>query len=112
MMPTPRMLRRFLLVILTLSSVGCSRSEVSPASASRGGDQRHGQSLITQYGCVNCHVIPGIAGPPSSIAPSLEHMALRPTVAGRLRNNPETITRWLQNPQGVNPESDMPNLGV
>lgn len=79
---------------------------------SGGGDAAHGKLLVGKYACNSCHVIPGIEGPKGSVGPSLEHVARRPMIGGKLANTPQNVAKWLQNPQAIDPENTMPNLGV
>lgn len=71
-----------------------------------------GKMLMTQYSCTACHNIPGVQGPPGMVGPPLEHMASRGSIAGKFPNNPDTMARWLQNPQAMDPQNSMPNLNV
>lgn len=77
-----------------------------------GGDPGRGKQLINQYGCSACHSIPGVEGPKGMVGPPLDHIAMRPFIAGKFQNNVANMTRWLQNPQSMDPQSAMPNLGV
>jgi cytochrome c2 len=76
------------------------------------GDVDHGKQLVTQYGCATCHDIPGIEGAHGMVGPPLAKLASRKTIAGKLPNTPDTVIKWLQDPQAVNPGSSMPNMGV
>ena len=71
-----------------------------------------GKILMTQYSCTACHNIPGVQGPRGMVGPPLEHMASRGSIAGKFPNNPDTMARWLQNPQAMDPQNSMPNLKV
>lgn len=71
-----------------------------------------GHAATHQYGCVTCHVIPGVTGATSHVGPSLEGMADRAFIAGVLPNTPENMIRWLQHPQEIDPLTAMPPLGV
>jgi len=73
---------------------------------------RRGEQLLTQYGCVSCHDIPGVKGAHGMVGPPLAKMALRQTIAGKFQNTPENMQKWLQNPQAMDPANAMPNLGV
>jgi cytochrome c len=86
-----------------LSLVACKKSE---------GNVDHGKQLVTQYGCAACHVIPEIEGPKGMVGPPLTHIATRQIIAGKLPNTPENMMAWLQNPQMIDPNNSMPNLGV
>jgi cytochrome c1 len=39
-------------------------------------------------------------------------MGRRIYIAGKLRNTPANMVRWLRNPQAVVPENVMPNMGL
>jgi cytochrome c2 len=93
--------------LIALLFVACARRE--PAIP---GDADHGKQLLSQYGCTSCHVIPGVKGPRGNVGPSLEHVATRTYLAGKLQNNVPNMTKWLQNPQVFDPQNAMPNLGV
>ena len=67
---------------------------------------------MAKYACNSCHVIPGVEGPRGSVGPSLDHLAGRLTIGGKLANTPENVAKWLQNPQAVDPDNTMPNLGI
>lgn len=71
-----------------------------------------GHAATHQYGCVTCHVIPGVTGATSHVGPSLEGIADRTFIAGVLPNNRENMIRWLQHPQEIDPLTAMPPLGV
>jgi cytochrome c2 len=99
-------MKRCLLVVAIVVITACKPKETEPAA-----DPNHGKQLIGQYGCTTCHVIPGIDGT-GMIGPSLEHVAVRPTLAQKLPNTPKTMSNYIQNPQAVNAQNEMPNLGV
>ena len=82
----------------------CKREE--PANVERG------KQLTVQYGCVTCHDIPGIKGAHGMVGPPLTKMALRQTIAGKFPNNVDTMAKWLENPQAMDPTNAMPNVGV
>jgi cytochrome c2 len=77
-----------------------------------GGNSRAGRMAIAAYGCGSCHVIPGIAGATGQAGPALRELAIRPTIAGKLANNPAAMARWLEHPQAVIPGNGMPEQGV
>jgi cytochrome c oxidase subunit 2 len=61
--------------------------------------------------CMSCHAIAGV-GESLGVkpAPDLTHLAGRETIAaGLLRNDPQDLARWLENPPGVKPGSKMPD---
>jgi cytochrome c1 len=46
------------------------------------------------------------------VGPPLTMFAHRAYIAGQLPNQPENLVRWIQDPQGVEPGTAMPDLGV
>jgi mono/diheme cytochrome c family protein len=83
----------------------------SPAAA-RSGDARRGAVAIHQHACTTCHRIPGIVGAAAQVGPSLEGVASRKYLGGRLPNTPENLVRWIRHPKEISPASLMPDLGV
>jgi putative membrane protein len=75
-------------------------------------DPGRGSQVIAQYGCGTCHTIPGIAGADGNVGPPLTGFARRVYIAGMLRNTPENLQHWLQDPQSVVPGNVMPNVGL
>ena len=82
------------------------------ASDLTGGDPHRGQALIHQQGCASCHTIPGINGANSNVGPPLTLIGGRMFIGGVLKNTPDNMIRWLQNPQAVDEKTAMPNLGL
>lgn len=82
------------------------------ASAMTGGHPDHGKQLIRSYGCAACHVIPGIPGASATVGPPLTQMGNRNYIAGVLKNTPENLIQWIQNPPGIDPKTAMPHLRV
>ncbi|MEA2724624.1 MAG: cytochrome c [Gemmatimonadales bacterium] len=77
-----------------------------------GGDADRGRAALDGFGCGACHVIPGVRGARGMVGPPLTQFGLRAYIAGQLPNQPDNLLRWLQDPQGVEPGTAMPNLGV
>jgi len=98
-------MKKMMLLVLLLAA--CKRE-----TSVKNGDPAHGKQLAGQYGCGACHVIPGIDGATGMVGPSLEHMAVRHTLAGKFPNTPDVMAKWLQNPQAMDPNNTMPNLGI
>lgn len=96
------MTKRLAIAILLLAA--CSR-EKSHAT-------NHAKAAIEKYGCTACHSIPGIAGPKGMVGPPLDHMGARQFIAGKVENNAQNMARWIENPQSIDPQNAMPNLGV
>lgn len=111
MMHLSTLLRYGLSFVLVSTLVACSNdSTVKPVNAA--GDADRGRIALTQYACHACHVIPGIAGSEVFVGPSLSSMASRQRIAGKLPNTPENMARWIRDPQSIDPNNIMPNMGV
>ena len=75
-------------------------------------DPQKGEELIVSYGCGSCHIIPGIYTARGLVGPPLFHFGRRTIIAGELPNTPDNLTRWIMEPQSIEPGTAMPNLGV
>lgn len=84
----------------------------SPLSADREATRPDGAELIRTYGCASCHQVPGVSAPQGRVGPPLGDFGERRVIAGVLPNNPDNAVRWIRDPQDVNPETIMPDLGV
>ena len=74
------------------------------------GDAAAGSKLFNKLTCDNCHTV---AGTPAraDIGPDLTHVASRETLAaGRLKDTPENLGKWISNPQKYKPGAHMPNF--
>jgi mono/diheme cytochrome c family protein len=80
--------------------------------ATRAGDARRGREVLTQYACNACHRIPGVTGSDVHVGPPLAGVGSRRLIAGALPNTPEQMVRWIRDPQGVDPQTTMPDLQV
>ena len=76
------------------------------------GDPDRGRKAILQYGCISCHIVPGVVGREVRVGPSLEGMGSRKYIAGVLANTPQNMILWLKDPPAVDPLTAMPDLGV
>ena len=110
-----------LCAVLGLSALlaGCAPSSVTVQNAAiitgqtvPGGNPERGSQAIQRYGCGACHSIPGVPGADGKVGPPLTDWAQRSVIAGRLANTTDNLVRWIQDPQGVSPGTDMPNMGV
>jgi mono/diheme cytochrome c family protein len=93
-----------------VAAAGAEQCQRPAASAPP--DAERGLTAMTQYGCQNCHIIPGITGPAIHVGPSLRQFAKRPLIAGTFPNTPENVVRWLREPQSLRPRTLMPDLDV
>jgi cytochrome c1 len=64
------------------------------------------------YGCGSCHRIPGVAGAEALVGPPLDDYHARSYIAGTLPNTLENLVLWIREPQAVEANTAMPNLGV
>jgi cytochrome c2 len=71
-----------------------------------------GRRALVKYGCGACHMVAGVAGARGKVGPPLTGVAERAYIAGNLPNTPENLMLWVMDPQGVEPGTAMPNLGV
>lgn len=104
----PRVLAAWL-ATLAMALAGCGREELPHGVA---GDPERGRLLLRQYGCGSCHAIPGVATAKGNVGPPLGKIARRIYLGGVLPNTPENMTRWIREPQKVDPLTAMPDLQV
>jgi cytochrome c1 len=103
-----------LAVVLVSLLTACS-GEVNGVPEARSASESNiaaGRRLMASYGCGACHSIPGVPGADAMAAPPLNCFYERTYIAGRLSNTGENLTKWIQNPQLIDPGTAMPNLGV
>ena len=115
-------MKKLALAFALLAAVACQKETAqttTPAPAApaggavaQGGDAEKGKMLIQQYGCMTCHIVPGIDGPRGMVGPSLEAFASRPMILNKVPNDEKNLVVYLQNPQQVDPQTAMPNLGL
>jgi cytochrome c2 len=112
---SPAPLRRIgaaLLLPPFLWLAGCSEPGNAAATPGTGGDAQRGRMEIAAVGCGSCHVIPGIATAKGLVGPPLDHIARRIFLAGMVRNTPDNMTRWIEDPQKIVPGNAMPDMGL
>lgn len=90
---------------------GCGKEEAH-AAANFGGDGHRGADLIRKYGCGGCHDIPQIADAHGNVGPPLTHVGTRTYLAGFIRNSPDNMARWIQDPQRILPGNAMPTMDM
>lgn len=86
--------------------------DAAPEYEVAGGSPEQGRRLFVKYGCGGCHEIDGVRGATGLVGPSLNTFGDRAYIAGNLPNTPANLVLWIMNPQGVEPGTAMPNLGV
>lgn len=108
-------MKRLAFAVLLLT-IACNRDragKTQPAAPPPIGNAERGKMLAGQYGCNVCHIAPGVDGPQGALGPSLAGIASRPTIsAGTVKNTPENLLQFVQNPSSLNPSSAMPPSGV
>lgn len=100
---------RALPLALALALAACDGGGRAPAP---GGDAERGRLLLRQYGCGDCHTIPGVPAATGNAGPPLGGMGRRVYVAGVLPNTPANLARWIRAPQAVDPRTLMPDMQV
>ncbi|MGN6155524.1 MAG: c-type cytochrome [Sphingomicrobium sp.] len=85
---------------------------VEHAAATTGGDPHRGEAMFIQYGCGSCHHLRYVRKATGKVGPSLDGIAAQAVIAGKLSNSPDNLERWVRDPQGVTPGTDMPDLHV
>lgn len=95
--------------LVLLAACDARLEDVEPTS---GGNPQRGRELIAEYGCGSCHVIPGVAGATATVGPPLQDWRRRTYIAGRLRNTPGELVKWIVDPRRVDPHTAMPAVGV
>lgn len=87
----------------------CGRTEARKGAIA--GDPERGRQLISQYGCNACHVVPGVEGARGWLGPPLDKIMTRPTLSrGAVKNTPENLVKFIQDPASLNPSTSMPSL--
>jgi cytochrome c len=80
------------------------------AEALTGGNAARGQIAFVEKGCGGCHSLDGVPQAHGLVGPSLDGIAVRAVLAGRLENTPENMMRWIDQPQTISPGTAMPDL--
>jgi cytochrome c len=96
---------------IALGATAC-RNARAEVSAVPGGHPERGEQAFVNYGCGSCHAIDGWGKPKGHVGPPLSGVGERSIIAGELPNTPENMIRWIENPQAIEPNTKMPNLGV
>ena len=68
--------------------------------------------VLRQYGCIGCHRIDGVTGPPLDVGPPLTGWPGRRYIAGTVPNTRANLARVIVDPDGTSPGTLMPDLGV
>jgi cytochrome c1 len=89
-----------------------ARVEKAPQRRVFAAQSKQAPAAMRKYGCISCHTIPGVTGARALVGPNLGGFAGRHYIAGRFPNEPDVLIRWIQDPQGMKPQTAMPTLGV
>jgi cytochrome c len=100
------------MILVVLSLAACAESPPPSPKSVAGGSAARGRTLVANYGCGNCHTIPGVAGAKGLVGPPLTNFSQRTYLAGSFRNEGETLVKWIMDPQAMRPGTAMPTLGV
>ena len=109
--PGLRQIAPLIVLPILLVLVGCA-AQGDQAAIPGFGNPDQGRADITKIGCGSCHIIPGIPEAVGLVGPPLDHMGKRIYVAGLLRNTPENLASWLEDPQKYVPGNAMPDMGL
>lgn len=99
-------------VLVVGAWAACSSPSETPGLQVPGGSADAGARAIERFGCGSCHTIPDIDGADANVGPPLTDFGQRTYIAGELLNTPRNLIRWIRDPQGVEPGTAMPDLGV
>jgi cytochrome c2 len=98
---------RVIAAALGLALAACGEPQSAPP-----GDPERGRLLLRQFGCGDCHAIPGVAVANGTVGPPLAGIARRVYLGGVLANTPENMARFIRAPQEADPRTVMPDLQV
>jgi Cytochrome c2 len=102
-----------MLLALSLAVAACDHESADLSMRElTGGNAHRGRQIVKSYGCTACHLIPGVPGPDARVGPPLGGVATRAFIAGVLPNQPANMIHWIRDPQGVDPKTAMPDMGV
>jgi cytochrome c len=108
------LLLTFTIVIVGGSWFAWSVQEAGKISAAEmtHGNPDVGKMAIQNYGCAACHTIPGIPGAYGNVGPSLKQIGSRNYIAGVMKNTPQNLIRWIENPPAIDAKTAMPHLRI
>ena len=117
-MRTTRLPPMLAMLLVAMLLVACENRRATERFASdeivrsTGGDTDRGNRLLRRYGCHTCHTIPGVACAVGSVGPSLEGIAQRTYLAGRIENSVPNMIHWIRHPHAVDSLTVMPEMDV
>lgn len=99
------------ILLFVFVAAGCDDTRKNAISMT-GGDPDKGREKFVQFGCGACHTAPGVSQANAVVGPPLNQMGSRVYIGGVLKNTPENMMRWIQDPPSFSPRTAMPNLHV
>lgn len=90
---------------------GAVKAEPATVGAHAGNAER-GRAAMREYACIACHNIPGVTGGNIHVGPSLEGFGRREWIAGQVPNTADNLVAWLLDPQRIDPDTAMPDMGI
>lgn len=103
--------RLLIVSLLAMTAAACEPGKAAGPDNFTG-DARRGTDLVKQYHCGGCHDIPGIAGAEGNVGPPLHRIGTRTYIAGYIRNSPDNMAAWIEDPQRALPGNAMPRMGI
>lgn len=98
---------------LMITLLGCTGGKIpNTYTIETGGDVHRGRTVITQYRCGACHIIPGIHDARGMVGPPLNLFGQRTFIGGEVPNSPENLVKWLRSPKSIEAGTAMPDLGL
>ncbi|WP_245524916.1 MULTISPECIES: c-type cytochrome [unclassified Bradyrhizobium] len=94
--------------LLAMTAAACEPGKATGPES----DVRRGADLVKNYHCGSCHDIPGIAGADGNVGPPLHRIGTRTYIAGYIRNSPDNMADWIEDPQRALPGNAMPRMGI
>jgi cytochrome c2 len=100
-------------ILFLLVVAGCEDDTRKDAVSMTGGDPDKGKERFVQFGCGACHKVSGLSAEASAVVgPPLDQVASRTYIGGVLKNTPENMIQWIQDPPRFSPRTAMPNLHI
>lgn len=103
-------MRRLIKAIAIVSLCGCGQ-DGGHGWAARHARVAQAKALIAEH-CAACHRVPGVSVAIGHVGPSLAGIGQQQIIAGHFLNTPDTLTRWIQQPQQLLPGDVMPDMGL
>jgi cytochrome c oxidase subunit II len=87
-------------------------NEAKPRRAPTSAVARLGERDFMSLQCASCHTLRGTSAQ-GDVGPDLTHFGSRTTLAAyTLKNDPNELARWIEDPQHLKPGNKMPALGL